>query len=252
VYESQEIRKILSLARKNLPKNFWRRVAVHIPLRSVESIYDHARRRLASTNYQGKWSSEDLSKLKDLVEIYGKKWTKIGSNLNRLPGACYDKWRDALKNGEKRKKGKWTQQERCKLLQLVTRQTGHNNIQIKRIEKKIRWTVIAEKISTRSYLQCRNEWARFFSPGSKIKLDLFDCFKLLEAISKLEVADETEVKWGELLEGVPAHKTYNKWRSLCNKYLKPSKDKKNEENFFKNAILIIKDHLPLSPGKKKD
>jgi len=251
LYEIGEIRRLISLARKDLPKNFWKRVAIHIPLRSVESVYDHARRRLSSKNYKGKWSPEDIFKLKKLVSIYGRQWTKIGANLNRLPGACYDKWRDALKSGEKRKKGKWVQQERCKLLQLIIRQTGHDTIQEQGVEKMIRWTVVAEKIGTRSYLQCRNEWARFFSPGSKVKLNFFDCLKLLEAISLLEVADETEIKWGELLEGVPAHKTYNKWRSLCRKFLKNHGEKFNLKISFKNAVFVIKERLPNFLFRKK-
>jgi hypothetical protein len=174
--------------------------------------------------------------------LHGKKWTKIGSSLNRLPGACYDKWRDALKNGDQRKKGKWTQEERCKLIQLVTIQINHEFIQEFNTNKTIRWTIVAEKLGSRSYLQCRNEWARFFSPGSNIKLTTCDSYKLVQSIFSSDITDETEIKWGQLIQGVPAHKTYNKWRSLCRKFLK---EKKNCEidMCFKTAVFIIKNNI---------
>lgn len=241
-YNNFDGRKTLSFERKNLPKNFWKRVALLIPSRTVESIYDHVRRRLSSKNYQGKWTQEEIFKLKNLIDLYGKKWTKIGSSLNRLPGACYDKWRDALKNGDQRKKGKWTQEERCKLIQLVTIQINHEFIQEFNTNKTIRWTIVAEKLGSRSYLQCRNEWARFFSPGSNIKLTTCDSYKLVQSIFSSDITDETEIKWGQLIQGVPAHKTYNKWRSLCRKFLK---EKKNCEidMCFKTAVFIIKNNI---------
>lgn len=241
-YNIEGSKKFLSLERKELPKNFWGKVAQHIPLRRVESVYDHARRRLSIKNYQGKWNSDEVERLKSLVEVYGFQWTKIGIILNRLPGACYDKWRDALKNGEKRKKGKWIQEEKSKLIQLVTRQLGHDAVQIGVSLRNVQWTLVAEKIKTRSYLQCRNEWARFFCPGSKVKLTLSDSLRLIEAIFLLQVMDESEIKWGYLLPGVPAHKTYNKWRSLCQKYLR-GKKKYDFQISFKSAIFFIRNKL---------
>jgi Myb-like DNA-binding protein REB1 len=241
-YNLEGAKKIFSLARKELPKNFWGKVAQNIPLRRVESIYDHARRRLSMKNYQGKWNNEEIEKLGNLVKIYGFQWTKIGTDLNRLPGACYDKWRDALKNGEKRKKGTWSQEEKCKLIQLVTKQLGHDLIQEGDGFGKIKWTLVANKIKTRSYLQCRNEWSRFFTAGSKVKLTLSDSLRLIEAIFLLQVIDESEIKWGNLLHGVPAHKTYNKWRSLCQKYLKERK-KYDFQISFRCAISFLRNKL---------
>ncbi|AFP65680.1 myb-like DNA-binding protein (nucleomorph) [Chroomonas mesostigmatica CCMP1168] len=247
-YEVKETMEISSLPKKKLPKNFWKRVGAFLPSRKVESIYDHARRRFSSKNYQGIWTEDEVSRLKDLVQIYGHQWTKIGLNLHRLPGACYDKWRDALKNGERKKKGKWSQEERCKLIQLITLQIGHENISYENFRKTIRWTLVAEKIGTRSYLQCRNEWSRFFSPGSKIKLTFEHSLMLLDAINSLGVSDETEIKWGNLLDGVPAHKTYNKWRSLCRKYL-GEETKKGQIIPLNCAIGLIKDNLFLKIGE---
>jgi len=208
---------------------------MHVPLRSVESVYDHVRRRLSTKNYKGKWSSDDIIKLNELIKIHGKSWTKIGNILNRLPGACYDKWRDALKNGEKRKKGKWNQEERCKLVQFIIFQTNHEVIHGIGVEKLIKWTNLAEKIGTRSYLQCRNEWARFFSPGSKLKLTVSDSFNLLKSISSSKISDETEIKWNDILIGIPSHKTYNKWRSLCKKFTR--------KNFNENGVPISFDKV---------
>ena len=239
-------KKTFSLERKRLPKNFWGKVALHIPSRSVESIYDHARRRLSTKNYKGKWSSDDLLMLNELVKIYGRCWTKIGNILNRLPGACYDKWRDALKNGDKRKKGRWNQEERCKLIQLITFQTNHETIQEHGVEKKTKWTLLADKIGTRSYLQCRNEWSRFFSPGSKLKLTFADSLNLLKSISSPQITDESEIKWDNILIGIPSHKTYNKWRSLCKKFIRKNFNENGIPLSFNKAVQIITEKLSLS------
>nr|UXY87181.1 myb-like DNA binding protein [Cryptomonas sp.] len=250
-YDINRGRKILSMERKELPRNFWKRVAMYVPARTVESIYDHARRRLSSKNYQGKWTEDEVLRLKKLIELHGQKWTKIGSSLNRLPGACYDKWRDALKSGEYRRKGKWSQEERCKLIQLVTLQIGHGFIQEITPNKLIKWTVVADKLGSRSYLQCRNEWARFFSPGSKIKLTFSDSYRLVQSIFLSEVSDETEIKWGQLIDGVPAHKTYNKWRSLCKRFLKENESMNGLNFSFKTAVYMIKNNLPKIIQKKR-
>ena len=250
-FEETGARKILTMTRNGLPKNFWKRVAEYMPCRTIESIYDHTRRRLSSQNYKGKWTFEETQKLNELVVIHGKRWTKIGHCLNRLPGACYDKWRDALKIGEKRQKGKWNQEERCKLLQLVTLQKSHEMIRILKNDRSIRWTDVAEKIGTRSYLQCRNEWTRFFSPGSKTQLTIADTIEFINKIFSSDISDETEIKWGELIYGVPAHKTYNKWRSLCRKYINIKNLDKNYSNSFKNSVYIIKQNLPVLVKKNK-
>ena len=251
MYFSEENgRKIFPLEKKRLPKNFWGKVAYYVPSRSVESIYDHVRRRLSSENYKGKWSTSDLSKLEELVKIFGKSWTKIGGILNRLPGACYDKWRDALKNGNKRQKGKWSQEERCKLIQFVTYQTNHEVIQKIGNEKIIKWTFLAERIGTRSYLQCRNEWTRFFSPGSKLKLTIEDSFSLLKTIASSKFSDETEIKWNNILKGIPSHKTYNKWRSLCKRFTRKSFSKNGIPLPLKKAVQLIIENLVKRRNKK--
>ena len=248
-FRVEEGHKMFFMERKKLPKNFWGKVAVHVPFRSVESVYDHARRRLSTKNYKGKWSSDDLLKLNELVKIYGKSWTKIGGILNRLPGACYDKWRDALKTGDKRKKGKWNQEEKCKLMQLVTFQANHEIIHELGTEKLIKWTNLAEKIGTRSYLQSRNEWARFFSPGSKLKLTPLDSFKLVKFISKSQITDETEIKWNKILKGIPSHKTYNRWRSLCKKFIRKNFSENGIPLPFDKAVQIIMEKLTSGQNK---
>ncbi|AAK39690.1 putative myb like DNA-binding protein (nucleomorph) [Guillardia theta] len=234
--------KDLSTYSKNkLPKNFWSRVASYIPFRSVESVYDHTRRRLSIVNYKGRWTENDLLKLKILIEKYGKQWKIIGKNLNRLPSACYDKWRDALKNYEFRNKGKWTQEEKFKLIQLVTIQSKHkklNHIYFRKIE----WTRISERLKTRSYLQCRNEWNRFFIYGCKNKLSSNDIFKFIDSIFAFKIKDISEINWNSILKGVPGHKLYNKWRYLSKKFLISLKDI-NYPVSFKTLTNIIRLNL---------
>jgi len=240
--------KSKSFSRKELPKNFWKKISLFIPYRTTESIYDHVRRRMSSKNYQGKWNEQEIARLKNLVNFHGKKWTKIGSYLNRLPGACYDKWRDMLKNENVRKKGKWTQEERSKLIHLTSIQIQYDFKEKFDVKKIMKWTLIADQLGSRSYLQCRNEWARFFGPGSTVKLTFFDSYRLIRVISLSKVTHETEIKWDRLLKGIPAHKAYNKWKSLCKKILK-----KKEKTILhlKEIISVIKNKLREIFKKKK-
>lgn len=109
---------------------------------------------------------------------------------------------------------------------------------------------MADKIGTRSYLQCRNEWSRFFSPGSKFKLTISDSINLLKSISSNQITDESEIKWNNILKGIPSHKTYNKWRSLCKKFIRKNFNENGIPLSLNKAVQIISEKLNLGSFKK--
>lgn len=43
-------------------------LAAALPNRKRTSVFDHARRRFSSVNYQGRWSKEDEAKLRELYQ----------------------------------------------------------------------------------------------------------------------------------------------------------------------------------------
>ena len=68
---------------------------------------------------QGKWTAEDVEKLKELHAAKGDRWVEMGASLGRLPEAVRDKFR-TLKLGDARKAGAWTPEEEGKLTELVS------------------------------------------------------------------------------------------------------------------------------------
>ena len=62
---------------------------------------------------QGSWKDEDKAALVALVEVRGRKWKDIGAELNRLPGACKDCYKELAVGGERR--GKWSKDEEAAL-----------------------------------------------------------------------------------------------------------------------------------------
>ena len=99
-------------------------------------------------------------------------------------------------------------------------------------------------------MQCRNEWTRFFSPGSKLKLTIEDSFSLLKTIASSKFSDETEIKWNNILKGIPSHKTYNKWRSLCKKFTRKSFSKNGIPLPLNKAVQLIIENLVKRRNKK--
>lgn len=199
-----------------LPKKFWVRVAAHVPGRSAQSVYDHAKRRLEPKNYKSVWSNEEVEELARLIQKYGTKWVQIGEELGRLPGACRDKWRDVLRTSGFRpqavRRGRFTNEEEALLLTLVMQsREAHNG--------EIDWTEVASKMGTRSYRQCRrfyfNRAMKMSFPSQSPESD----FELVDRLYNLDVEDETEVRWAELDPQRTREQVYERWRLLVKKYV---------------------------------
>lgn len=69
---------------------------------------------------QGKWSEEETARLCELVTEVGRKWVKIGQELNRLHWDCRDHYREVSScDPVARNAGKWTPEESYTLQQAV-------------------------------------------------------------------------------------------------------------------------------------
>lgn len=131
---------------------FWRNIYKVFSYRSVSSVYKHVRRKFHIFDVRAKWTKSDDEQLKQLTLTYPSKWTQIGELMGRMPEDCRDRYRNYLVVGENRKKSNWTQDEVDKLMAIVDEQLA--------VVSTVNWTLVAEKMGTRSRIQCRYKWNR--------------------------------------------------------------------------------------------
>ncbi|KAK9433779.1 hypothetical protein V1505DRAFT_362131 [Lipomyces doorenjongii] len=135
--------------------NFWDAVASALPHRTRASVYKHVRRKYHPYELRGKWSAEDDSTLKRMVEMHGAQWKTIGRLIGRMPEDCRDRWRNYVKCGTNRGQNKWSADEENKLIEVV------NGIRFGDASGDINWTAVSEKMGgIRSRIQCRYKWKK--------------------------------------------------------------------------------------------
>lgn len=134
-------------------RNAWTQIASSLPDRKRTSVFDHARRRFSTVNYQGRWTKEEEARLRDLYQAHGSDWVEIGLKLNKLPQSCRDKWRQ-IKN-ENRNTGTWSEEETSNLYEIIKSMHGG---QLPEMGTKIKWSEVSNKMESRSWYQCQVKW----------------------------------------------------------------------------------------------
>lgn len=81
-------------ASRGLSRGAWNAIAAALPQRTAKSVYAAGTRLLHPGNYKGAWTSEEISRLRELVSQRGNRWAEIGGALGRLPEACRDRWKE--------------------------------------------------------------------------------------------------------------------------------------------------------------
>jgi len=135
-------------------QNIWYEIAQKFLHRQVESVYKKARREYENGSRQnGPWTNEECKRLSEFVALHGTKWVTIGKLLNRTADACADKYRE---NNAEYTKGRFTDYEDQKLMQLVTdyEKDSKNN------EQELPWTAISKRMGDRSRLSCYRRWQK--------------------------------------------------------------------------------------------
>jgi len=123
--------------------------------------------RLQRLSYKSIWSKEDDEKLLNLVSLYGaKKWDKISEYfLSKSAIQCSARHRKIDKNI---KKGKWTEEEKRNLCNLI--QIYGNN-----------WGIIAKYMKTRTSSQIRDKYLNTLDPNlQKKKFSLEEDLKIVK------------------------------------------------------------------------
>ncbi|KAJ2867373.1 RNA polymerase I enhancer binding protein [Coemansia aciculifera] len=78
---------------KQLRKAFWPILAEALPLRQVQAIYHHVRRRCHPLNHMGAWTTAEDETLLRLVAENGLAWEAISGEMGRMGTNCRDRWR---------------------------------------------------------------------------------------------------------------------------------------------------------------
>ncbi|KAJ2813124.1 RNA polymerase I enhancer binding protein [Coemansia furcata] len=78
---------------KQLRKAFWPILAEALPLRQVQAIYHHVRRRCHPLNHMGAWTTGEDETLLRLVAENGPAWEGISGEMGRMGTNCRDRWR---------------------------------------------------------------------------------------------------------------------------------------------------------------
>lgn len=100
----------------------------------------------------GKWTQEEDSMLRDIVQEHGpKSWKKVASLLgsNRTDVQCLHRWNKVLKPGLH--KGTWTKEEDAVVMEMVMKH-GVGKVKWSSIAAKVRTKKIKNFISLFSYL----------------------------------------------------------------------------------------------------
>lgn len=178
-------------------KDFYRSVAWGLN-RPLFAVYRRVLRMYDNRNHVGKYTHEEIEKLKTLREKHGNDWATIGAALGRSASSVKDRCR-LMK--ETCNTGKWTEEEEKRLAEVVyemARATPGSAV-----TGGVSWALVADKVRTRSEKQCRSKWLNYLnwkhSGGTEWTKE--DDQNLIQRISELEVEDENDINWEDLAGG---------------------------------------------------
>lgn len=178
-------------------KDFYRSVAWGLN-RPLFAVYRRVLRMYDNRNHVGKYTPEEIEKLKTLKDKHGNDWATIGAALGRSASSVKDRCRlmkDTCNTG------KWTEEEERRLAEVVYEMAGVTPGSA--VTGGVSWAVVAEKVRSRSEKQCRSKWLNYLnwkhSGGTEWTKE--DDQNLIRRISELEVEEENEIKWEDLAGG---------------------------------------------------
>lgn len=142
-------------------KDFYRVIARGLD-RPLFSVYRRVIRMYDSKNHIGKYSADEIRKLRELREIHGNDWATIGAALGRSAGSVRDRCRlmkDSCKYGT------WHHDEEMRLSNAVYELSGASPGE--EVHHGLCWAEVAAKVKTRTEKQCRAKWLNFLNWKNK-------------------------------------------------------------------------------------
>ncbi|XP_024913011.1 cyclin-D-binding Myb-like transcription factor 1 [Cynoglossus semilaevis] len=178
-------------------KDFYRSVAQGLN-RPLFAVYRRVLRMYDNRNHIGKYTFEEIEKLKSLRQKHGNDWATIGAALGRSASSVKDRCR-LMK--ETCNTGKWSEEEERRLTEVVYEMAGVTPGSA--VTGGVSWALVADRVRTRSEKQCRSKWLNYLnwkqSGGTEWTKE--DDLNLVQRISKLEVEDENDIRWEDLAGG---------------------------------------------------
>nr|XP_020653407.1 cyclin-D-binding Myb-like transcription factor 1 isoform X3 [Pogona vitticeps] len=182
---------------KDERKDFYRTIAWGLN-RPLFAVYRRVLRMYDDRNHVGKYTPDEIEKLKELRIKHGNDWATIGAALGRSASSVKDRCRlmkDTCNTG------KWTEEEEKRLAEVVHELTSTEPGDI--VTQGVSWAAVAERVGTRSEKQCRSKWLNYLnwkqSGGTEWTKE--DEINLILRIAELEVSDENDINWDLLAEG---------------------------------------------------
>ncbi|KAH0616418.1 hypothetical protein JD844_027500 [Phrynosoma platyrhinos] len=182
---------------KDERKDFYRTIAWGLN-RPLFAVYRRVLRMYDDRNHVGKYTPDEIEKLKELRIKHGNDWATIGAALGRSASSVKDRCRlmkDTCNTG------KWTEEEEKRLAEVVHELTSTEPGDI--VTQGVSWAAVAERVGTRSEKQCRSKWLNYLnwkqSGGTEWTKE--DEINLILRIAELEVPDENDINWDLLAEG---------------------------------------------------
>ncbi|XP_072097843.1 cyclin-D-binding Myb-like transcription factor 1 isoform X1 [Mobula birostris] len=182
---------------KDERKDFYRTIARGLN-RPLFAVYRRVLRMYDNRNHVGKYTPQEIEKLKELRSRHGNDWATIGAALGRSASSVKDRCRlmkDTCNTG------KWTVEEEKRLAEVVHELTATDPGDI--VTQGVSWAAVAERVGTRSEKQCRSKWLNYLnwkqSGGTEWSKD--DEMNLILRIAELNAEDESEINWDVMAEG---------------------------------------------------
>ncbi|WBW72688.1 RNA polymerase I transcription termination factor/ RNA polymerase II transcription factor Reb1 [Schizosaccharomyces osmophilus] len=173
-------------------RSFYSNLYKKLSHRDAKSIYHHVRRAYNPFEERCVWSKEEDEELRRNVLEHGKCWTKIGRKMARMPNDCRDRWRDAVRFGDRLKRNAWSLDEETQLLQIVAELRNREDM-----SSDINWTLVAQLLGTRTRLQCRYKFQQLTKSAPKFELQ--DNVWLLERIYNSLVKYGDQIHWDAIV-----------------------------------------------------
>uniref|UniRef100_A0A8C3GDC5 Cyclin-D-binding Myb-like transcription factor 1 n=1 Tax=Cairina moschata TaxID=8855 RepID=A0A8C3GDC5_CAIMO len=142
---------------KDERKDFYRTIAWGLN-RPLFAVYRRVLRMYDDRNHVGKYTPQEIEKLKELRIKHGNDWATIGAALGRSASSVKDRCRlmkDTCNTG------KWTEEEEKRLAEVVHELTSTVPGDI--VTQGVSWAAVAERVGTRSEKQCRSKWLNYLN-----------------------------------------------------------------------------------------
>uniref|UniRef100_A0A8C2HVN7 Cyclin-D-binding Myb-like transcription factor 1 n=1 Tax=Cyprinus carpio TaxID=7962 RepID=A0A8C2HVN7_CYPCA len=194
----QDPAEIIFEMSKEERKDFYRSIACGLN-RPLFAVYRRVLRMYDNRNHVGKYTDEEINKLKKLREKHGNDWATIGAALGRSASSVKDRCRlmkDTCNTG------KWTEEEERRLAEGGHELTGTEVGDV--VTQGVSWASVAQLVGTRSEKQCRSKWLNYLnwkqSGGTEWTKE--DDINLVRSrIAELDVEDENFINWDILAGG---------------------------------------------------